>query len=46
MIFRFNNIFTCLDIFVVIFVTIAGFIKSNGDNWKLSSEDLPKDGKK
>ena len=32
---RFNNIFTCLNIAVVLFVTIFGFIHADFDNWSL-----------
>ena len=38
---RFNNIFTCLNIFVVIFVTFCGFFKAKGSNWSLTPEDIP-----
>ena len=40
---RFNNIFTILNISVVVFVTIAGFIKADPANWTLQKEDLPTD---
>ena len=32
---RFNNIFTCLNIAVVLFVTIFGLIHADIDNWSL-----------
>ena len=32
---RFNNIFTCLNIAVVLFVTIFGFVHADLDNWSL-----------
>ena len=32
---RFNNIFTCLNIAVVLFVTIFGFIHADFENWSL-----------
>ena len=38
---RFNNIFTCLNIFVVVFVTFCGMIKSDLHNWHLTPEELP-----
>ena len=38
---RFNNIFTCLNIGVVIFVTIFGFFCSKWHNWNITTEELP-----
>ena len=38
---RFNNIFTCLNITVVIFVTFCGLIKSDIHNWQLTLDELP-----
>jgi hypothetical protein len=40
---RFNNIFTCLNICVVIFVMVAGFAKANLSNWSIPAEELPSD---
>ena len=39
---RFNNLFTALNIGIVGFVTIFGFIHADFDNWKLSVDDIPK----
>ena len=39
---RFNNLFTALNIMVVVFVTIFGFINADLNNWKISESDLPK----
>ena len=38
---RFNNIFTCLNICVVVFVTICGWANADFNNWKLKPENLP-----
>jgi len=38
---RFNNIFTGLNVCVVIFVTVCGLFKANPHNWELQKEDLP-----
>ena len=38
---RFNNIFTCLNIGVVIFVTVFGFFCSKWHNWNITTEELP-----
>ena len=38
---RFNNIFTCLNICVVVFVTFCGWAQADFNNWKLQPEDLP-----
>ena len=32
---RFNNIFTCLNICVVVFVTFCGWITADFNNWRL-----------
>ena len=45
LVIRYNNIFTILNIAVVVFVTVAGFIKADPHNWSLDKEELPKDGK-
>ena len=37
----FNNLFTALNIIVVVFVTIFGFIHSDIKNWKINPSDLP-----
>ena len=38
---RFNNLFTVLNISVVLFVTIFGIVNSDIDNWSLSEKDIP-----
>jgi len=38
---RFNNIFTCLNIAVVLFVTIFGFIHADLDNWNIPKSQVP-----
>ena len=38
---RFNNLFTALNISVVIFVTIFGIIHSDTDNWSIRERDIP-----
>lgn len=38
---RFNNIFTCLNLGVVVFAIIAGSIKSDTHNWKLAESEVP-----
>jgi cationic amino acid transporter 3 len=40
---RFNNIFTCLNICVVIFVTFCGLLKANLHNWQLTPEEIPEE---
>jgi len=38
---RFNNVFTCVNIAVVLFVTIFGFIHADTDNWNIPKEHVP-----
>lgn len=40
---RFNSVFTCLNLLVVIFVVIAGSFKANIDNWKIEKSAIPKE---
>ncbi|KFQ34641.1 Low affinity cationic amino acid transporter 2, partial [Mesitornis unicolor] len=35
-----NKAFTALNMFVLLFVTVSGFIKGNLNNWKLGEDDL------
>lgn len=37
---RFNNIFTCLNLGVVVFAIIAGSIKSDTHNWQLTQSEV------
>lgn len=37
---RFNNLFTCLNLGVVVFAIIAGSIKSDTHNWNLSKSEV------
>uniref|UniRef100_A0A8C3UXK2 CTR2 protein n=1 Tax=Catharus ustulatus TaxID=91951 RepID=A0A8C3UXK2_CATUS len=37
-----NKAFTALNVLVLLFVTVSGFIKGNTSNWKLREDDLPK----
>ncbi|NXB53508.1 CTR2 protein, partial [Leucopsar rothschildi] len=36
-----NRAFTALNVLVLLFVTVSGFIKGNMSNWKLREDDLP-----
>ncbi|NWI32353.1 CTR2 protein, partial [Sula dactylatra] len=36
-----NKAFTALNVLVLLFVTVSGFIKSDLSNWKLGEDDLP-----
>ncbi|XP_014742377.1 PREDICTED: cationic amino acid transporter 2-like [Sturnus vulgaris] len=36
-----NRAFTALNMLVLLFVTVSGFIKGNMRNWKLREDDLP-----
>ncbi|GFS18003.1 cationic amino acid transporter 2-like [Elysia marginata] len=38
---RFNNFFTCVNLLVVLYVTICGLFKLNTHNWSLSQEEVP-----
>jgi len=38
---RFNNVFTCLNVCVVIFVTFAGLLCSDLSNWSLTEDSFP-----
>ncbi|XP_013773608.1 cationic amino acid transporter 2-like [Limulus polyphemus] len=40
---RFNNVFTVLNLAVVLFAVIAGGFKADITNWKLSKEEVPDD---
>ncbi|NXO19353.1 CTR2 protein, partial [Oriolus oriolus] len=37
-----NKAFTALNVLVLLFVTVSGFIKGNTSNWKLREDDLPR----
>ena len=39
---RFNNIFTFLNLAIVLFVIIFGFFHADLHNWKIPEDDLPK----
>ncbi|XP_035208400.1 cationic amino acid transporter 3-like [Stegodyphus dumicola] len=39
---RFNNVFTALNLSVVLFAIIAGSIKADFHNWKLTESEVPK----
>uniref|UniRef100_A0A8C3J4V8 Solute carrier family 7 member 3 n=1 Tax=Calidris pygmaea TaxID=425635 RepID=A0A8C3J4V8_9CHAR len=41
-----NNIFTMVNVLVLVFVGIAGFVKGNIKNWQLSEEDYLNSSKK
>ncbi|NXP37345.1 CTR2 protein, partial [Leiothrix lutea] len=36
-----NKAFTALNVLVLLFVTVSGFIKGDTSNWKLREDDLP-----
>ncbi|NWS25793.1 CTR2 protein, partial [Polioptila caerulea] len=36
-----NKAFTALNVLILLFVTVTGFIKGNTSNWKLREDDLP-----
>ncbi|XP_077532799.1 cationic amino acid transporter 2-like [Haemaphysalis longicornis] len=38
---RFNTVFTCVNLLVVLFVVIAGSFKANIANWRLKPQDIP-----
>lgn len=37
-----NKAFTALNVLVLLFVTVSGFIKGDLSNWKLREDDLPR----
>ncbi|NXM43286.1 CTR2 protein, partial [Gymnorhina tibicen] len=37
-----NKAFTALNVLVLLFVTVSGFIKGDTSNWKLREDDLPR----
>ncbi|NXF29326.1 CTR2 protein, partial [Nyctibius bracteatus] len=37
-----NKAFTALNVLVLLFVTVSGFIKGDLSNWKLGEDDLPR----
>lgn len=37
-----NKAFTALNVLVLLFVTVSGFIKGHMSNWKLREDDLPR----
>lgn len=37
-----NKAFTALNVLVLLFVTVSGFIKGDTNNWKLREDDLPR----
>ncbi|NWR09449.1 CTR2 protein, partial [Paradoxornis webbianus] len=39
-----NKAFTALNVLVLLFVTVSGFIKGDMNNWKLREDDLPQAG--
>ncbi|XP_025084376.1 high affinity cationic amino acid transporter 1-like isoform X2 [Pomacea canaliculata] len=38
---RFNNIFTCINLFVIAYVIICGLFKAKIQNWNLSHDEVP-----
>ncbi|KAM7007925.1 cationic amino acid transporter 2-like [Passerculus sandwichensis] len=38
-----NKAFTALNVLVLLFVTVSGFIKGHMSNWKLREDDLPQE---
>ncbi|RWS17644.1 cationic amino acid transporter 2-like protein [Dinothrombium tinctorium] len=38
---RFNSIFTCINLWVVLYVVICGAFKADFHNWNLSSKEVP-----
>ncbi|NXB63442.1 CTR2 protein, partial [Struthidea cinerea] len=37
-----NKAFTALNVLILLFVTVSGFIKGDTSNWKLREDDLPR----
>ncbi|RWS28043.1 Low affinity cationic amino acid transporter 2-like protein [Leptotrombidium deliense] len=40
---RFNSIFTCLNLLVVVYVVVCGIFKADLQNWNLSKSEIPAD---
>ncbi|GFN91808.1 cationic amino acid transporter 2-like [Plakobranchus ocellatus] len=38
---RFNNVFTCVNLLVVTYVTICGLFKIDFQNWNISADEVP-----
>lgn len=35
-----NKIFTCINVLVLLFVVISGFVKGDSKNWNLNPEEI------
>lgn len=35
-----NKVFTCINVLVLGFVVISGFVKGTGKNWNLTEQDI------